>query len=47
VIDRYATSEFEKRTEQTNPGVRLALYFKRMAPQFTSWYQILGDKKSL
>jgi hypothetical protein len=44
VIDRYVTTEFEKKTEQTNPGVRLALYFKRMAPQLTSWYQVLGDK---
>jgi Protein of unknown function (DUF1217) len=44
LIDRYVTAEFEKRTEQTNPGVRLALYFKRMAPNVTSWYQVLGDK---
>jgi Protein of unknown function (DUF1217) len=44
VIDRYVTTEFEKKTAQTNPGVRLALYFKRMAPQITSWYQVLGDK---
>ncbi len=32
VVDRYVTTEFEKSTENTNPGVRLALYFKRMAP---------------
>jgi hypothetical protein len=44
VIDRFVTAEFEKSTENTNPGVRLALYFKRMAPKVTSWYQVLGDK---
>jgi hypothetical protein len=44
VIDRFVTAEFEKSTENTNPGVRLALYFKRMAPNITSWYQVLGDK---
>jgi hypothetical protein len=44
VMDRFVTAEFEKSTENTNPGVRLALYFKRMAPNITSWYQVLGDK---
>jgi Protein of unknown function (DUF1217) len=44
LVDKYVTAEFEKNTEQTNPGVRLALYFKRMAPTITSWYQIMGDK---
>jgi hypothetical protein len=44
VIDRFVTAEFEKSTENTSPGVRLALYFKRMAPNITSWYQVLGDK---
>jgi hypothetical protein len=44
LVDKYVTAEFEKTTEQTNPGVRLALYFKRMAPTVTSWYQIMGDK---
>jgi hypothetical protein len=44
IIDRFVTAEFEKSTENTNPGVRLALYFKRMAPGITSWYQVLGDK---
>ena len=44
LVDKYVTSEFEKSTEQNNPGVRLALYFKRMAPSVTSWYQIMGDK---
>lgn len=44
LVDKYVTAEFEKSTEQKNPGVRLALYFKRMAPNATSWYQIMGDK---
>ena len=44
LVDKYVTAEFEKNTEQTNPGIRLALYFKRMAPKITSWYQIMGDK---
>jgi len=44
VVSKYVTAEFEKSTEQNNPGVRLALYFKRMAPNATSWYQIMGDK---
>ena len=44
LADKYVTAEFEKNTEQTNPGVRLALYFKRMAPGVNSWYRIMGDK---
>jgi hypothetical protein len=44
VVKRYVTAEFEKSTENTNPGVRLALYFKRMAPNLQNWYQVLGDK---
>jgi hypothetical protein len=44
IVDRFVTTEFEKSTENTSPGVRLALYFKRMAPNVTSWYQVLGDK---
>lgn len=44
IVDKYVTAEFEKSTEQNNPGIRLALYFKRMAPSATSWYQIMGDK---
>jgi hypothetical protein len=44
LVDKYVTAEFEKSTERNNPGVRLALYFKRMAPSITSWYQIMGDK---
>ncbi len=44
LVDKYVTAEFEKNTEQANPGIRLALYFKRMAPNVTNWYQIMGDK---
>jgi len=42
--DRYVTAEFEKSTENTNPAVRLALYFKRKAPEMDNWFQVLGDK---
>jgi hypothetical protein len=44
IVDKYVTAEFEKTTDQTNPAIRLALYFKRTAPTVTSWYQIMGDK---
>jgi uncharacterized protein DUF1217 len=44
IVDKYVTAEFEKTTDQTNPGIRLALYFKRAAPAATSWFQIMGDK---
>lgn len=44
LVDRYVTAEFEKTTENTNPAVRLALYFKRKAPDATNWFQIMGDK---
>jgi len=43
VVQNYVTAAFEQNAAQTNPGVRLALYFKRMAPTITSWYQVLGD----
>lgn len=44
LVDRYVTAEFEKSTENTNPAVRLALYFKRKAPEAANWFQIMGDK---
>jgi len=43
IVDNYVTAAFEQNAGQTNPGVRLALYFKRMAPTITSWFQVLGD----
>src|SRR5215475_14067468 len=32
IVDNYVMVAFEQNAAQTNPGVRLALYFKRMAP---------------
>jgi len=43
IVSNYVTVAFEQNSAQTNPGVRLALYFKRMAPTITNWYQVLGD----
>ncbi|HUL08932.1 MAG TPA: DUF1217 domain-containing protein [Candidatus Acidoferrum sp.] len=43
IVQKYVTAAFEQNAAQTNPGIRLALYFKRMAPGITSWYQVLGD----
>jgi uncharacterized protein DUF1217 len=43
IVNSYVTAAFEQNAAQTNPGVRLALYFKRMAPTIKNWYQVLGD----
>src|SRR5215470_14654937 len=43
IVQKYVTAAFEQNAAQTNPGIRLALYFKRMAPSITNWYQVLGD----
>src|SRR5262252_1885387 len=43
IVQNYVTVAFEQNSAQTNPGVRLALYFKRMAPTIKNWYQVLGD----
>jgi len=43
IVNNYVTAAFEQNVGQTNPGVRLALYFKRMAPTIKNWYQVLGD----
>lgn len=40
----YLTAAFELEVGETNPNLRLALYFDRRAPTLTSWYQVLGDK---
>jgi Protein of unknown function (DUF1217) len=47
LVDKYVTAEFEKSTERNNPGVRLALYFKRMAPSATSWVPDHGRQAAL
>ncbi|OKO91090.1 hypothetical protein AC629_03420 [Bradyrhizobium sp. NAS80.1] len=40
----YLQQSLEQQQGDTNPGVRLALYFQRMAGHITSAYDILADK---
>lgn len=40
----YLQQSLEQQQGDTNPGVRLALYFQRKAPDITSAYDILADK---
>ncbi|MDA9504085.1 hypothetical protein XI09_04760 [Bradyrhizobium sp. CCBAU 11386] len=40
----YLEQSLEQQQGDTNPGVRLALYFKRKAGEITSAYDILADK---
>jgi hypothetical protein len=47
VTSRYAEQAMEDDQGEQNPGVQLALYFKRKAPDITSLYGILADKKIL
>lgn len=44
IVERYVTNEFERAVGETNPNLRLALYFKRKAPFALSWLNVLGDK---
>lgn len=43
IVDRYVDVKMEVKAEETNPAVRLALYFQRRAPGLTNWFQVLGD----
>lgn len=43
VVDKYLEVQLEEKAGETNEGVRLALYFRRKAPDITSAYTILGD----
>jgi hypothetical protein len=43
VVDRYVRQTLEVSAGEENEGVRLALYFQRMAPQVTTTYGLLGD----
>ena len=45
--DQYVSQAMEDEAGTSDPGVQLALYFKRLAPSVTSMYQILGDKSLL
>ena len=42
--DKYVRQKLEERAGEENSGVRLALYFKRMAGGISSAYDILADK---
>jgi Protein of unknown function (DUF1217) len=43
VVDKYMQVKLEENAGADNEGVRLALYFKRKAPEITSAYSILAD----
>ena len=43
----YQEQQLEETQGQTDPGVQLALYFKREAPTVSSGYGILGDQNLL
>ncbi len=43
VVKRYTRQALEQREGAGNEGVRLALYFERMAPSLKNAYQILAD----
>ena len=43
VVDKYARQTLEIGAGEDNTGVRLALYFERMAPSITSGYSIIAD----
>jgi hypothetical protein len=47
VVNRYTEQSLEKTQGQQNPGVQLALYFRRNAPNVTSVYGLLADKNLL
>lgn len=43
VADKYMRQTLEQEAGEDNSGVRLALYFERMAPSITSAYGLLAD----
>ena len=43
IVDKYARQTLEVSAGEDNTGVRLALYFERMAPSITSGYSIIAD----
>lgn len=46
-VNRYLRQTLEEEQGDSNAGVRLALYFQRMAPDITSAYTFLGDSALL
>jgi hypothetical protein len=47
VVARYTETALETDQGESNPGVQLALYFQRQAPNITNVYGILADKNLL
>jgi hypothetical protein len=47
VVNRYVENSLEANQGDQNPGVQLALYFQRNAPNVTSIWGILADKNLL
>jgi hypothetical protein len=47
IVARYTENAMESDVGKSNPGVELALYFHRNAPNITSIYGILADKDLL
>ncbi|MCG5243497.1 DUF1217 domain-containing protein [Azospirillum doebereinerae] len=43
IVDRFVDVKMEVAADETNPAVRLALYFQRRAPGLSNWFQVLGD----
>jgi hypothetical protein len=43
-VDRYVRQKLETSAGEDNPGVRLALYFRRVAPDVSSVYGLLADE---
>ena len=43
VVDKYTRQTLEQNAGEENSGVRLALYFERMAPSITNAYGLLAD----
>ncbi len=43
VVERYLNVQVEKQAGEQNVGVRLALYFDRMAGSVSNWYAVLAD----
>lgn len=44
VVDKYMRQTLEQNAGEENTGVRLALYFERMAPTITSAYELIADE---
>ena len=47
IVDRYVEQAMQAQQGARNAGVELALYFRARAPQVTSVYGVLADKKLL